>query len=288
MEDNNGIFRTHKLCPFHDDKEASLALYSNDTYYCFACRAHGPITDLGEDAYKTSREEKVINTQRRQIIRSLYREIANISEVDSFDLSQVDFDLYLQLQKQLFETGRFRYFLQRKLSLKVVRENYLGWTGSRYSFPIFQDGAAYSLTLRRSEDAEETVFKYFNLAGTAAVLYNERGIKSAKNVIITEGQMDCLSLMQFNIAAVCATSGAVGFQKHWTGRKFKRKNVFVLMDNDRGGKLGRELITEYFDGKCKNIYIPKEFHDINDFLVKTNPNAFLEHLRKEVKRANNI
>ncbi len=33
------------LCPFHDDHHPSLVLY-DDHYHCFACGAHGDVTDL--------------------------------------------------------------------------------------------------------------------------------------------------------------------------------------------------------------------------------------------------
>lgn len=31
----------HVKCPFHQEKSASLALYKDNSYYCFGCKAHG-------------------------------------------------------------------------------------------------------------------------------------------------------------------------------------------------------------------------------------------------------
>lgn len=45
--------RTNKiLCPFHDDHNRSLHIYSGDRgYYCFACGAHGDVINFVEHVY---------------------------------------------------------------------------------------------------------------------------------------------------------------------------------------------------------------------------------------------
>jgi hypothetical protein len=42
---------THKiLCPFHDDHNPSLQIYSDGHFHCFSCGAHGDVEDLPEAA----------------------------------------------------------------------------------------------------------------------------------------------------------------------------------------------------------------------------------------------
>lgn len=51
---------TTALCPFHDDKKPSLALYrdvGNPHYHCFACGAHGGVLDLVEAQFRVPRAE---------------------------------------------------------------------------------------------------------------------------------------------------------------------------------------------------------------------------------------
>lgn len=49
------------VCPFHKDRSPSLALYDNNTFHCFGCKAHGRgaidfVMKLGAD-FKTACEE---------------------------------------------------------------------------------------------------------------------------------------------------------------------------------------------------------------------------------------
>lgn len=44
------------LCPFHDDRNASMQVY-RDGYHCFACGAHGDAIDLVQQVRKCSRRE---------------------------------------------------------------------------------------------------------------------------------------------------------------------------------------------------------------------------------------
>lgn len=53
---------TRALCPFHEDRDPSLALYSepgNPHYFCFACGASGGLIDLVEKQRHTTRGEGV-------------------------------------------------------------------------------------------------------------------------------------------------------------------------------------------------------------------------------------
>jgi hypothetical protein len=50
------------LCPFHDDHNPSLQIYSDGHYHCFSCGAHGDVEDLPElpSACSTSTSPQVI------------------------------------------------------------------------------------------------------------------------------------------------------------------------------------------------------------------------------------
>jgi len=288
MENRESQFLFHRVCPFHEDIEPSLAIYSNGTYFCWGCRAYGNVEDLDASTLRTNKEQKICATSKRAEIHSLYSEMANVSNSLWFDSNQINRKLYVYFSNQLFASGRYKYFVGRKLSVKVIRQYLLGWTGTRYSFPIFRNGKPYSLSLRRSEDDKKDSFKYFNLADTNVTLYNERKVRNSKSVIITEGIMDCLSLAQYNFPTVCSTSGASGFNREWVKTNLREKEVYIILDNDRGGELGRELLTEYFNGKCKQLYVPERFNDVNEFLMSTDIQTFAQHIRNEVKNANSI
>ena len=282
MDEDEGRFTGHRFCPFHDETKPSLAIYSNGRYYCWGCGAYGDVSDLGPDALRTTKQEKLFNTQRRADVRNLFQEISRVAGNTWFSLDQVNLELYQELNRELYSSGRYKYFIHRGLSAQTIRNNLLGWTGTRYTIPVFQFGKPYSLILRQSEIDSNSSFKYFSLPDTQAVLYNGRILSRVKSIIITEGPIDCLSLMQFRFPAVCSTAGASGFQREWTSKWLSDKDIYLLMDNDRGGQLGRELISEYFNGDCQHLYVPKDYNDVNEFLVSTNSTVFKQYFAQRI------
>lgn len=55
--------RFHIRCPFHHEKSPSLAIYPDNSYYCFGCGKHGNnaidfVMDLGSSFNETLEELK--------------------------------------------------------------------------------------------------------------------------------------------------------------------------------------------------------------------------------------
>ena len=95
-------------------------------------------------------------------------------------------------------------------------------------------------------------------------------------LIITEGIMDCLSLLSAGVKAVTSTGGCMTFKEEWVSeRLLKAKSIYVAYDRDEPGDMGSEKVLKMLrEAKHKNLYrvaLPEEVGekgDVNDYLSK--------------------
>ena len=118
---------------------------------------------------------------------------------------------------------------------------------------------------------EGTEPKYKNPAGSHAALFNLNAVKDEPNIVLCEGEIDCMRLIQGGIPSVSSTGGAGGFNKDWASL-FTGKNVWICLDNDDAGKAGTRKVLESIP-HARVISLPEGVKDICDF--------FLTHTKKE-------
>lgn len=98
-----------------------------------------------------------------------------------------------------------------------------------------------------------------------------RHIIKSNYVIITEGQLDSIKGSEVGINNIISTCGSKisPIQMHLISRY--TNNIFLLFDNDEAGNKFRNKIKEdySFAFKFKDIYIPEEFKDINEYLLES-------------------
>ncbi|MFC2130620.1 phage/plasmid primase, P4 family, partial [Bacteroidota bacterium] len=91
-----------------------------------------------------------------------------------------------------------------------------------------------------------------------------------KNLVLTEGELDALSLISAGINAITLTTGAGSFPKNLV-EKFKDKMITLLYDNDTTGKSGAKKAAGLLYGITESVEIAqwpdnyKEGYDIGDF-----------------------
>ncbi len=90
-------------------------------------------------------------------------------------------------------------------------------------------------------------------------------------MVITEGEIDCLTLLQLEINAVWS-SGARLFNESWVEYFSHIQKIYIAYDNDAVGiEWARKLSEEVFGSReTYNILVPRDngVKDINDLLVK--------------------
>jgi twinkle protein len=134
--------------------------------------------------------------------------------------------------------------------------------------------------------------KLFKLvSGAELIPYNLDGIKGAKEVIITEGEMDALS---FHTAGrtdvVSVPNGAnanLSYFDDCIDEYFDDKEtIYIAVDADAKGTLLRdELVRRFGIERCRIMSYGEGCKDANEHLVKYGPESLLQHLdqSKEIR-----
>ena len=186
------------------------------------------------------------------------------------------------------------YLNQRGLSMKTVQDHKIV-VGTYYNketlqFPYFRDGQLVNI---KHQDSQK---KRNMEAGAELCLYRLDKIKRTNDLdqdvlVITEGEIDCLSCVQAGFAATSVPNGAPppdaqNFQSHF---KYLESAEDVLAgyeqyilagDNDEPGRrLIEELARRLGVHKCFKVKWPEGCKDANDVLVKYG----LDQLKKCLK-----
>ena len=184
-----------------------------------------------------------------------------------------------------------KYFLQRGIGHEVV-EKYV-------SAATFKNGtvAAFKFTYR----GEHVFTKFRNIfykkgdkqakelpeKDGKPVLWNIDNIDYSKPVILTEGMIDALSVIQSGFDNVVSVPmGCNNFK--WIDlcwEEIQKINEWVLyMDNDEAGyKMQKELLNKFSEDKYKFSIVEHELKDANEELVEFGPEivkSFIDNAKK--------
>lgn len=159
---------------------------------------------------------------------------------------------------------------QRGILENTIIESEMGWDGQRYTIPV-RDADGELVNVRRYKmGAGASANKMLNLAGHGqAAIYRPDILAAEEQVVITEGEMDCILLNQLGIKAVTHTAGASTFRPQW-GQYFTDKVVWICYDADDAGRKGAAKVRQIIQSYASAVYtiqlpeITKGF-DVTDY-----------------------
>lgn len=149
----------------------------------------------------------------------------------------------------------------------ITNKNNLIWPDNSIIFPFFDvDGDIKYFQSRNTTDSK---YRYMNLQNVQPIIYNVNIVQrlhKGDKLIICEGVMDTLSLLQNNINAI-GVLGSNGFKKKWL-EYFKDFEMYIIPDNDTGGNVFNNNVTKMFASVGQNITTInlKHTNDINDLI----------------------
>ncbi len=180
----------------------------------------------------------------------------------------------------------FVYLTKRGISLETIREFKLREEKGCVKIPYYNQNGKIMFYKCRAKLSKEF---WYQPKGISLKLYNQWNLEKFKEyVVICEGEIDCLTLVQFGINAV-GCPGTNLFKKDWARLFDYIDKVYICFDNDNPGVEGaRKLAEEYFSYRSTyNILIPRGngVKDINDLLTKSNYNKedFLKLIGEAIK-----
>jgi replicative DNA helicase len=129
-------------------------------------------------------------------------------------------------------TGQIYEYLTvtRKLLPETLEHFKIGWTGTSISIPIFENSKVVNIRYRGNPLDPEAP-KMMNVHGGKMVLFNGDVIKGANKLVITEGEIDAMSLYQEgweNVVSV--TCGAQTFKQEWADAMQKVNSIYLCYE----------------------------------------------------------
>ena len=266
-------------CLFHADSAPSLSInLENGKWKCFA--AHCPGHKGG--GYK-------------RFDQMLSGGVPNVEVHPSY----IDPEVVEGYHKVLLQSPSVLEMLANKrgLTLDTIVKFKLGFDSERVWIPIYdREGRVVNV---RKYKANVSKFKMINhgVVDSVARLYPIKTLKSDW-VILAEGEMDCLVLLQMGYPAITTTGGADTWRSEFA-EQLRGKRVYICYDADAAGKKGARSIAIQLLRTAKEVHIvnlplpgTKEEKDITNYFVDLGHNkedfdALLkqtELLRENVKQ----
>lgn len=184
--------------------------------------------------------------------------------------------------------GNIRQYLNARGITDTVIDTYkLGW-GKFYgknwiTIPIKDIYGAYRFfKLRQDPNAGSKKITYprgTKSCHIEAQIYGWDTLASdAKRIVICEGELDRLALLSKNIPAITSTHGAMTFKQEWCTKIGKKREIYIVFDNDETGRKGSRRVAKLLENTGNKLYIVTLPHevgesgDITDYLTKLNGN----------------
>ena len=241
---NNGFIKYHMPCPLCSSSDA-VSINKDGSAYCFSCQEY-----IKEYNMETQEIQSTKSTNEYEV--KDYLKQSNYAEI---------------VDRNIKEPTCKRYGVTVKMdSVGTITNHY---------YPYHDKQGAKIATKTRY-----TKLKEFSLQGNTKVsgLFGEHLFSKNKYIIITEGELDCLSAYQmfktdrYETPVVSIKNGITSAVKDIKGsldwlEQFD--NVIINFDNDDQGREGALKVAELFSpGKCKIIHLPEGYKDASDCLQK--------------------
>lgn len=184
-------------------------------------------------------------------------------------------------------------FLLRGINQKVVIDNKIAQEGDWIIFPYLRNGELINIKKRNIKTKD-----FRQSANAEAIIYNYDRVKNSKEIIITEGEFDCMAFEMAGFTNVTTVNqGAPNENDKNIDKKLEcitncyevfeqAETIFIAVDKDANGlRLENELIKRFGSEKCKVISFPIGCKDANDVLLKDSKEILIECFKtaKQVK-----
>ena len=169
----------------------------------------------------------------------------------------------------------------------------IGWDGKRFTIPV-RDAEGGILNIRRYNPNLE--IKIIGTTGFQTTLFNTSSLLEHTQVLICEGETDCITACQAGLdtgddafAVVTGTGGAETWKSEWN-ESFRGKKVWIVYDADDAGRKGTKKVRAALSGvsddvRIVNIGSVEGANDISDILSSEQG---LESLRSLINEAEEL
>ena len=168
-----------------------------------------------------------------------------------------------------------QYFTSHSLDSAFIKKSFgVEWNNTTITIPVYGPDKKLLYTKIRHLDYEDhkeegaVKFTYAPTGGHAA-LFASYKVKDKKEVVLCEGEPDCMRLWQDGIPAVTSTSGVQAFNPSLAA-PLRGKTVYICLDTD---KAGVDSVEKYFnallgvDATPRIVELPTEYKDVCEYFA---------------------
>lgn len=277
---DNGEWDLH--CPLHEDENRSASLnVRNGTWYCNLGCGGGSYKDLlaRKDEWLPPPESHGAYSNGNPASHSVGR-------LPLKEASVAGWVSRLQENPKLL-----RKFLDRRgLNNGTVKKFEIGHNGNAFTIPIRDQSGVLANIRYYDMMAPRGRRKIWSEAGWGSPprLFPFSAVESSSSeIVICEGELDCLVLIQNGFNAVTRTAGADTWDRSWN-KYFAGKTVYLCNDRDRKGAEANVKISHALKKHAKEIRIihlpfrmqPKRGKDVTDFFAEHTVEEFRTLMRE--------
>ncbi len=243
-------------------------------FICFrgSCETQGGLKDLIE----------LLGDSGKEINIKVSKKPREIQDPEPIDIKVVE-----ENHKTLLERyDSFKDYLEGKrgYSTETVKQFQLGWGNRSVLIPIFDEkGNCVNFKHKPDPTHPNPAKGMYSIAGRGRNRLFNIGVFSAEQkpqeIIICEGEWDCMKLAQEGYTAVSATVGTGNFKPEWIPLFQGVGKIFICQDNDANGagqKGARRIAKMFADQKIAtyivNLPNPRtgleDKVDVTDFFVR--------------------
>ncbi len=230
------------ICPGHEDKKPSMG-YKDNAVTCFGCGFHGDIFDVIGVEYGLTDDKEKFNKTYEVLGISLDSDYSNFTDDISDNL---EYDRGGQKSPGLAEdTEEYKviakYLNSRGISKKAIEKHNLSYAEygnfKMLKIPVTKDNSIY----RNIDPYADSKDRYRKTKGQTSSLYNTSTIKDKDVIIVVEGELDAISLLDIDIESRGATAIGLGSISNkdklikYLNINNINKDIILMLDNDIKG-----------------------------------------------------
>jgi len=260
------------ICPECNKPKLYININSG-LFHCFCCEATNPNSEFAKGHISKLKET--------------WGDILpiNFSGIAPRTVAKPDPDFTDMVDRYHYEIHSnkkaMKYLLGRGITEESIDRFKLGVT-RRYnqdwiSIPSFENGIPKLLKFRKlPPDENLEIDKCIREADGKSILFNGDVLDNYDDIMVCEGELDCITLIQQKYENVVGcTVGAGTLKPEWYDQLLNKKKITLILDSDQvGQKAARNVwATRLGIDRCWNVLLP-EGEDINSFFMKYDKAAF--------------
>lgn len=254
-------------CPLcHDCKNHFYLNSSTGAFFCHKCQARGSLWELMKQMGDVS-----------ETIHRAFRQD---------EWKKPDAKVISHMQQALpRDDAALSYLASRGITEASIKRFGLGLSidhsGSKWlAIPHHEGREIVNVKFRSLPPAEKS---FRRETGCRSILFNSDAISKHREIIITEGEIDAITLLQAGFPNVVgATNGCGAFDSDWIRQLEKCTKLYICFDNDDPGQKGAISLAKRLGyNRCLNVMLPE--NDVNDFMQKHSAEDF-QALLKDARK----